>query len=213
MTIKVKICGLRDEADIDTSIKYGADYIGLVFFTPSPRNISIDRGKHLVRHIAGRAKVVALTVDAQDKAIMQIVNEVQPDIFQLHGSESVERIHRVSDLTGCDIIKVVKVRTSEDAKNAFVYKNAARYILFDAKPNSGSILPGGNGKPFNWDALEKITLDTNYFLAGGLTPENVGRAIQLTNAQIVDVSSGVEVSPGCKDPVLIRAFLKAAKGL
>lgn len=213
MTTKVKICGLRNEVDIDVALEYKVDYIGLVFFDPSPRNISISDGKRLARHVAKHAKVVALVVDAQNDFIMRISDEIQPDIYQLHGSENVERIQQISRLTSCQTIKVIKVASSMDVEKAYVYENVADHILFDAKAPSNSLLPGGNGIQFDWNTLEKIRPNVDFMLSGGLTPDNVQLAIHSTGAKVVDTSSGVEVSPGRKDPILIRAFIQAAKSL
>ncbi len=213
MNTKVKICGLTTEADIDAALECGADYIGLVFFEPSPRNVSIKDGKRLAQYVARRTKIVALMVNADDTLVNKIASEVRPDICQLHGNESIERIGRIAALTGCEMMKVIKVASQEDAEQALTYKDISDYILFDAKAPKGSPLPGGNGLQFDWRALETVKSKIDYMLSGGLTPENVQQAIQLTGAHTVDVSSGVESAPGRKDPARIRAFLHAAKGL
>jgi len=213
MKTKVKICGLTTEADIDAAITHGVDYIGLMFFKPSPRHLSIADGKRLAQHVAGRAKIVAVMVDAEDSLIEQIASEVQPDIYQLHGNETIERVGQIRGLTGRETMKAIKVETSEDAELALHYKNSVDYILFDAKAPKGSPLPGGNGLQFDWRVLETVMPHIQYMLSGGLTPGNVQEAIKRTEAWAVDVSSGVEAAPGHKDPVRIRAFLHAAKDI
>ncbi|MEO1609235.1 MAG: phosphoribosylanthranilate isomerase [Pseudomonadota bacterium] len=210
MSTKVKICGLTTKADIDVALEHGVDYVGLVFFEPSPRNLSISDGRHLARYVAGRAKVVALTVDAPDTLIKLIASEIRPDICQLHGNEDLARVSQVAALTGAEIMKVIKVTTSQDAERALACKHAD-YILFDAKAPEDFPLPGGNGLKFDWRALETVRPHINFMLSGGLTPDNVQEAIKRTGACAVDVSSGVESAPGRKDPVRIRAFLQAAK--
>ena len=213
MTTEVKICGLSTTKDIDAAIEGGADYIGLVFFEPSPRNVSIDLGRRLAEYARGRSKIVALTVDADDELLSKIAEAIQPDIVQLHGSESIERIAEVRRITGAKTLKVVKVATAEDAEKALSFANTADRILFDAKAPSDSPIPGGNGLRFDWKALEPVNGKIDYMLSGGLDAENVREAIELTGACAVDVSSGVETTPGEKDPVRIRAFLDAAKSV
>lgn len=212
-TTKVKICGLRTEADIDVAVEAGADYIGLVFFPPSPRNLSIEVGQRLAAYARGRASIVALLVDADDELITQITSQVAPDLLQLHGSESVERIKRIREISDVPVMKVIKIASAEDAQAAFTYAPIVKQILFDAKAPKGSPLPGGNGLRFDWHAIEPVQGRLEFMLSGGLTAENVAEAIRLTGAAAVDVSSGVESEPGIKDPARIRAFLRAAKGL
>jgi phosphoribosylanthranilate isomerase len=213
MTTQVKICGLMNEADLDTAIENGADYVGLVFFDPSPRCLALADARRLADHARGRTRIVALTVDADDALIERIAQEVAPDIFQLHGSETIARIEQIAALTGAETMKVIKVRTAADAETAFEFAAVADHILFDAKAPEGSPLPGGNGLTFDWRALEGIGDRLAYMLSGGLTADNVADAIRLTGAPAVDVSSGVESAPGKKDPARIRAFLQAAKAL
>ena len=213
MSTEVKICGLSTIDDIDVAIAAGADYIGLVFFEPSPRNVSLELGQQLAEHIRGRSKIVALTVDADDELLSEIARIVRPDIVQLHGSESQERIAEVQRITGAKTLKVIKVATVDDAKNALGFDGLADRILFDAKAPPDSPIPGGNGLRFDWKVLKAVNGQLDYMLSGGLNPENVREAIELTGASAVDVSSGVEKRPGEKDPARIRAFLEAAKGV
>ncbi len=211
MSTAVKICGLKTTDDIDVAIACGADYIGLVFFPPSPRNISLEQGQKLADHIRGRSKIVALTVDADDALLSEIATLIRPDFIQLHGSENRQRIAEVRQLTGTSTLKVVKVATPDDAESALAYQDVADRILFDAKAPPDSPIPGGNGLRFDWKALEAVNGRLDYMLSGGLNPENVAEAITRTGTSAVDVSSGVESSPGEKDPARIRAFLQAAK--
>ena len=213
MATQVKICGLKSELEVDTAIAGGADMIGIVFFAPSPRNIPIADGRRLADHARGRTRIVALLVDADDALIDQVTGVVAPDVLQLHGSEDVARVRQINERTGLPAIKAIKVASAADAAAAFVYQDVVEQILFDAKAPKGSPLPGGNGLSFDWRALDGVKDKLRYMLSGGLTPENVATAIRLTGAPAVDVSSGVEVRPGVKDPARIRAFLQAAKGL
>jgi phosphoribosylanthranilate isomerase len=212
MNVKVKICGLRTLETLQTALDAGADYIGLVFYEASPRNVShADAGK-LAAMARGKAKSVALLVDPDDEAVIRIADEVNPDLIQLHGSESPERVDEIIQLAQRPVIKVIKVATSQDVAQARAY-SAAEFILFDAKTPEAArnALPGGNGIPFDWEAFAEVEKSSNFMLSGGLNPDNVRLAIATTNAPMVDVSSGVESAPGEKDPDLIRSFITAAK--
>ena len=211
MTVEVKICGLKTEAALDAALGSGADYVGLVFCAASPRNLDFETAHRLAERARGRAKIVTLLVDPDDTLLDLVVAAVAPDIIQLHGSETPERVAEVSKRLGRPVLKAVKVVDADDALGALTYAGKADRILFDAKPVPGAALPGGNGVPFDWEALAGVRGKLDYMLAGGLTPANVAEAIRLTGANAVDVSSGVESRPGEKDPELIRSFLHAAK--
>jgi phosphoribosylanthranilate isomerase len=213
MTVEVKICGLKTEAALDAALGSGADYVGLVFCAASPRNLDFETAHRLAERARGRAKIVTLLVDPDDTLLDLVVAAVAPDIIQLHGSETPQRVAEVSKRLGRPVLKAVKVADADDALGALSYAGKAHRILFDAKPVPGAAgaLPGGNGVPFDWEALAGVRGKLDYMLAGGLTPANVAEAIRLTGATAVDVSSGVESRPGEKDPELIRSFLHAAK--
>jgi phosphoribosylanthranilate isomerase len=210
-TTKVKICGLKAEAALEAALAGDADYVGLAFFPPSPRNLTPEAARPLAERARGRARIVALMVDPDDALIDAVVASVDPDLLQLHGEESPERLAEVRRRWAKPVMKAVKVETAPDAEAALRYRGIADFILFDARPPKGSPLPGGNGAPFDWRALAGVKDKVAYMLSGGLTPDNVAEAIRVTGAAIVDVSSGVEVRPGEKDPELIRSFLRAAK--
>lgn len=210
--IEVKICGLRTEAAMEAALAGGADYVGLVFFPPSPRNVSTAAARALAEKARGRAKIVALLVDPDDALIETVIAAADPDILQLHGSETPERVRDIHRRWGKPLMKAVSVESAEDAQRALVYRDAADLILFDARAPRDSTRPGGNGAAFDWHTLLGIKGQFPYMLSGGLTPDNVAEAIRMTGAAIVDVSSGVETRPGEKDPALIGRFLQAAKG-
>jgi phosphoribosylanthranilate isomerase len=212
MPVEVKICGLSTTESVDAAIAAGADLVGFVFFPKSPRNVSIERAAALAAHARGRARIVALVVDADDAALAAINRSVDPDFFQAHGAETPERIAAITQLTKKPVIKAIRVRDAADIADAAAYSSVASLILYDAKtPESlGLGLPGGNGLAFDWTLLDGGKRPT-FMLAGGLNPENVARAIRTTAAPIVDVSSGVESAPGVKDLDLIRKFIEAAK--
>lgn len=212
MPVDVKICGLSTEASIDAAIAAGTDYVGLVFYPKSPRNVSLTRAAQLAAHARGRARIVALAVDPDDRLLSDILAAADPDIFQLHGDETPERVADIRRKTGKQVFKALKIGSSSDVQKARDYAGVADLILFDAKaPESlRDALPGGNGVPFDWSLLADGG-QSRFMLSGGLTPENVAEAIGMTHAPAVDVSSGVESAPGVKDLGLIRKFIEAAK--
>jgi len=213
MPTEVKICGLSTPETVEVAIASGADLIGFVFYPKSPRNVSVATAKALARIARGKAKIVALIVDADDTLIDEITGEVAPDFFQAHGAETPARIAEISRLSGKPVIKAIKVRTDADVVRAKAYEAVAALILFDAKaPETlAGALPGGNGIAFDWKLVGSGGAPSSFILSGGLDPDNVARAIEATGAGIVDVSSGVEKSPGIKDINLIREFIAAAK--
>lgn len=213
MTTRVKICGLKTVAALDAALAGGADFIGLVFYPPSPRSLTPDEARPLAARAQGQAGVVALLVDADDALIAQVVAATGPDLLQLHGAESVERVAEVRRRFGVAVMKAIKVETAADAAGALAYADVADRILFDAKAPKGLVgaLPGGNGLAFDWRALEAVRGRLEFMLSGGLTADNVATAAALTGAWAVDVSSGVERRPGEKDLAAIAAFLAAAK--
>lgn len=214
MTTAVKICGLKTPEAAAAAVDAGAAYLGLVFYPPSPRSLSVEDAARLIAPCRGKAKIVALTVDADDTLIDEINRVLAPDVFQLHGSETPDRVAGIKQHAAKRVMKALRVSTPEDVARASDYAEASDLILFDAKPKKaeGLGLPGGNGIPFDWQLLHGLDLAVPYMLSGGLTPQNVAEAIRLTGAPIVDVSSGVEDAPGEKNTDKIRAFIHAARG-
>lgn len=213
MSVRVKICGLKSSEALDAALAAGADYVGLVFYPRSPRNIDIAKAAALAARSRGRATVVALLVDPTDALVDEVMQHVAPDLLQLHGKETPERVAQIRARADRLVMKALAVETADDARQALAYRDAADLILFDAKApkDLANALPGGNGVPFDWRALEAVKDQVPYMLSGGLTPDNVAAAIAVTGATAVDVSSGVERAPGEKDPDLIRRFVAAAK--
>lgn len=211
MTRQVKICGLKTPEAIDAALEGKADFIGLVFYEPSPRNVTIGQAKALARRARGKTRIVALTVDASDELLQEISNEVRPDYIQAHGSETPERIAEISARTGLPVIKAIKVREKADVDQAQAFADVADIILFDAKApdNAANALPGGNGIFFDWGLLGSVDLPNGFMLSGGLDVNNIGEAARTTSATIFDVSSGVESAPGEKDIAAIKNFIVA----
>jgi phosphoribosylanthranilate isomerase len=211
MPADVKICGLSTTETVEAAIAAGTSFVGLVFYPRSPRNVSLERARALADQARGRARIVALIVDADDTLIDDIAWQVQPDLFQAHGGESAERIRQISRRTGISVIKAVKIGSPEDVGAARPYEGIASLIMYDTRlPESfANALPGGNGVAFDWTLLRGSRKP--FILSGGLTPDNIAEAIRVTEAPIVDVSSGVERAPGVKDTTLIRKFIEAAR--
>jgi len=207
--VKVKICGVRTPVIVETAAEAGADYIGLVIFPNSPRYVEVEEARVLGAVAKGRVGTAVVLVDPDDALIDEVVARVRPDLLQLHGNETPERVAAIKARSGLPIMKAVAVAGPADVAEAKNYDTSADYILFDAKASSGAALPGGNGAAFDWLALQGFAAP--FALSGGLTPDTVGEAITLTGASLVDVSSGVERAPGDKDAELVRKFVLAAK--
>jgi phosphoribosylanthranilate isomerase len=209
MPTEVKICGLSDPESVDAALEAGADFVGFVFFPPSPRNIAPARAAELASRARGRAQIVALTVDADDALLDEIVRTLRPDLLQLHGKETPERAASIRSRAGRPVMKAIGVAARRDLAAAPRY--AVDRFLLDAKPPRDATRPGGNGAAFDWSLLQGFSSPRPWLLSGGLDPANVAAALAATGAAGVDVSSGVERSPGRKDPALIRAFVEAVR--
>ncbi len=208
---EIKICGINDLAAMEAAVEAGADYVGLVFFPPSPRAISLPDAARIAQVARGRAKIVALTVDADDSLFEGIAKQVNPDIFQLHGRESVERLTALRQRYGKPLMKALPIASESDLQAAEKYAQFSDWILFDAKPPKDATRPGGHGKSFDWNLLASMKRTKPIMLSGGLDPANVAAAIATVQPDAVDVSSGVESAPGMKDVSKIRMFVANAR--
>ena len=211
MGIEIKICGLRSPEAVEAALAAGADLIGLVFFPPSPRHLSLEAGARLASLARGRTPVAALTVDADDELLASIVEAVSPDLLQLHGRETPVRAAEIRRRFGRPVMKAIGVADAADLDRARAYRGVADRILLDAKPPRDATRPGGNGLAFDWRLLAGLDLGGPIMLSGGLNAANVGQAIYTARPQGVDASSGVESAPGVKDPVRIASFVAAAR--
>jgi phosphoribosylanthranilate isomerase len=207
----VKICGLTTPETLDAALAGGAAYVGAVVFPRSPRHLDPLHAATLFERARNKAKIVAVTVDADDALLTEIALILKPDLIQLHGSETPARAEQVRTLTKAGIVKALPIRVHEDFAEAEAWEPFADHLMFDAKPPKGSDLPGGVGARFDWTLLAGRAFRHPWFVAGGLTPDNVAQALRLSGAPAVDVSSGVESASGVKDPALIAAFLEAAR--
>lgn len=207
---RVKICGLSTPESVAAAVEGGAAYVGFVFFGKSPRNVGIQQARDLAVDVPPGVAKVALVVDADDAFLDDISARVPLDMFQLHGSETPERVAEVRARTGLPVMKAIGIADADDLAKIDLYAGVADQLLIDAKPPRNADVPGGNGLSFDWRLIANRRWTLPWMLAGGLTPGNVGEALALTGARQVDVSSGVESAPGVKDAGLIRAFIEAA---
>lgn len=189
----------------------GASHLGFMFFPASPRDISPEAAAELARQARGKARIVAVVVDPDDDLIDRLTRILAPDDIQLHGRESPARLKDLASRTDAGLIKVLSVSDASDIDRARDYESVAHGLMFDAKTPASADRPGGAGAAFDWTLLSGRRFERPWFLAGGLDPWNVGEAIKLSGAPMVDVSSGVERGAGLKDPALIEAFLAAVR--
>lgn len=211
MGVIVKICGLSSEETLDAALDAGADMIGLVAFPPSPRFVAPDVAADLAARARGRAEIVVLTVDMAEDDLAGLVAAVEPDWLQFHGRESPEAVASARTRFGRKVMKAIGIRAADDLHAARGYAAVADRLLLDAKAPKGAVLPGGRGETFDWQIVAGFDPGQPFMLSGGLNAENVEKALDITGAAGVDVSSGVETAPGRKDPDLIAAFVAAAR--
>jgi phosphoribosylanthranilate isomerase len=207
---KIKICGITTPDALEAAIAAQADHVGFNFHAPSPRYITLEEAAALAARAGSEISRVGVFVDTDDHAIARAMAAGKLDILQLHGSETPERVAEVKLRHGLPVWKVLPVAAAKDIGMASAYRDVADLILFDAKTPKGA-LPGGMGLAFDWTLLANYRGELSWGLAGGLTPENVCEAIQVSHAQLVDTSSGVESAPGVKDIDKIAAFCQAVR--
>lgn len=209
--VEVKICGINDLAAMNAALSARADLVGLVFFPPSPRAVTPLGGADLAAAARGRAMIAALLVDAEDEFIRDVVSRVNPDLLQLHGSETPRRVAEIRACFGKPVMKAVAVSSAADLAQVPAYEAVADRILYDAKPPKDADRPGGHGRAFDWNLLAKVSRKKPMMLSGGLDPENVAEAIKIARPDGVDVSSGVEDAPGVKNAGKIKSFIVNAR--
>lgn len=208
MITKVKICGLSTPDTIITAIEAGADFVGLVFYAPSPRHVEIEVAAYLTKQIPEGVEIVGLFVNPTDEYLTQVLNNVPLTMIQLHGGETPKRVIEIKEKFKLPVIKAISIATPDDLTKIKPYDGIADWLLFDAK---GEALPGGNGIAFDWSILKNYSGQSPWMLAGGLNPDNVTDALKALSPNAVDVSSGVESSAGVKDNQKIKDFINAVK--
>ncbi len=211
--LDIKICGLSTKEAIDAVIEGGASHMGFIFFEKSPRHISLAQALLLADHAGNRIKKVPVTVNADDTYLDLIVEAVKPDMLQLHGSETPERVFKVKERFGLPIMKAIAIREASDLEKVTPYLETVDQFVFDAKPPEGSDLPGGNGVAFDWEIMDQLGEDVPYMLSGGLHAGNIVEAAKKSGCTAIDISSGVESAPGIKDVKLIKEFLETCSSI
>jgi phosphoribosylanthranilate isomerase len=206
-----KICGLSTPETMQAALDGGAAFVGFIFFGKSPRYVTPETAARLAQAARGKAKVVAVTVDADNDLLDQLAATLKPDLIQFHGRETPARVREATGRTGAGAIKLIPIAESRDIEAARAYESVVEHLMFEAKPAPDAALPGGVGARFDWTLLERRRFERPHFLAGGLDPWNVSEAVRQSGAPLMDVSSGVERGPGIKDPALITAFLDAVR--
>lgn len=211
MSVEAKICGLSTAETVDAAVRFGAAYVGFVTYPKSPRHVSTETMRELGARVPKSVIRVGLFVDPDDALLDEKLATGALDVLQLHGSETAERVAAIGRRTGKPVMKAIKVTVAEDVERGIaIYADVCDRLMFDA---AEGILPGGNAKAFDWAILSGRSVPLPWFLAGGLTPENVAEAVRVTGARAVDVSSGVEAGRGVKSIDRIRAFLEQVKAL
>jgi len=213
MSVSAKICGISTAVALDAAIGGGATHVGFVFFPKSPRNVSIEQAAGLAARVPGHVNKVGLFVEPNLDFLAQVLAVIPLEVIQLHGNESPSLLARLRSAYGLELWKAVPVRTRADLEVGKAYHGLADRLLYDAKPPNGAELPGGNGLRFDWKLLEGHRHMAPWALSGGLDPANAAEAARVTGAQLLDVSSGVESTPGVKDVDKIAAFLQAVASL
>ncbi|MCA0015487.1 phosphoribosylanthranilate isomerase [Mesorhizobium sp. B292B1B] len=211
MALDIKICGLKTDQAMAAALAGGASHVGFIFFAKSPRYVEPAEAGRLREAARGKALAVAVTVDANDAILDEIIDRVRPDMLQLHGSETPERVAELKARYGLAVMKALPLSEAADLERIKPFVGVADRFLFDAKPPKGSELPGGNGVAFDWRILAGLDAGLDYMLSGGLNAANIGDALRLASPPGIDISSGVESAPGVKDPALIEQFFRAVK--
>ena len=216
MSIQVKICGISTPEAAVAALNDSADFLGFIHFGKSPRHLAVDAMADLmqrVRSLAGAVRLVSVVVDPDDVLLATLRDQVRPDLIQLHGHETPQRVAEIAQKVNVPLIKALPVSDINDLSAAPAYAPHVDYLLFDAKPPKDAVLPGGLGVSFDWTIMRHLTTSKPWFLAGGLTSKNAAEAVQQSGAALLDASSSLESAPGVKDAGLISGFLRAAKSL
>jgi len=203
--VKVKICGITNWVDARRAVAEGADFLGFNFYAGSPRYVEPAKARRIVRRLPKKISVVGVFVNENERTMLEIARTVGLDTLQLHGDETPAMVARLK--RSFLVIKAIRVKRSLAAGQLQPYKAATALLLdgFDAHRR------GGTGKTFDWETARRAGKYGRIFLAGGLTPENVGEAIRAARPYAVDVCSGVEALPGKKDPERVKNLMRAAK--
>jgi phosphoribosylanthranilate isomerase len=208
MSVEVKICGINDAPSLRTAIDSGAHYVGFVFYPSSRNAITPDVAAELARMVPRHVTKTGLFVDPSDDDLRDVLAEVPLDLIQLHGKETPQRVAAIRALTKLPAMMAIRITSAESFRGVPAYDAVADRLLFDSR--LGAEMSGG---PIDWALLKNRTFEKPWMLAGGLTTQNLVEAVHLSGAKAIDVSSGVEDTPGHKDPAKIHAFITRAAQL
>ena len=212
MDCLVKICGITCNRDLKAAQELGANFVGFVLEEKSKRFINLERLDSLCMIIRKPLKSVALLVDPSNDFLERLLMSSKVDYIQLHGEESPERVEEIARVTNVPLIKAIGVEKETDLLNIRSYENFVDYILLDSKEKENGRLKGGRGIRFNWNIIRGFSFNKPWFLAGGLNANNVMDAMKATGAKMLDVSTGVENTPGKKSFDKMRKFIGRANG-
>lgn len=213
MTTAIKFCGIKTKEALNAASRHGGDYVGLMMWPKSPRAIGLEQARALSLSQPGNLRIVGVFVNPADDELRKTLNDVPLDMIQLHGDEDPGRVAAIRALTGLPVMKAIRIATREDLFAVPSFESAADWLLFDTKADPKlSGLPGGTGLSFDWQILKDRTFQKPWMLSGGLNAENVGRALSILQPYAVDVSSGIEDSPGVKNSDKIAEFANAVRG-
>ena len=206
---RIKICGINTLDAMEAAASAGAHYVVLVFVNSSPRYIDIEYARHLTGHVQTSVKSVGLFKDANDLFIQNILHRVPLNMLQLHGAEDPTRVKHIKEKFGLPVMKAIPIADETDLEAIDAYKNVVDWFLFDTKLPDGR--SGGSGHAFDWSLLKGLEVKKPWMLAGGLNADNIAEALAVLSPDAVDVSSGVEASPGQKNAAKIKRFIQTVK--
>ena len=212
MECLVKICGITSERDLKAAQELGANFVGFVLEEKSKRFINLERLELLSMTIRKPLKSVALLVDPSNDFLERLLMSSKVDYIQLHGEESPERVEEIGKITNVPLIKAIGVEKESDLLNIRNYESYVDYMLLDSKAKENVRLKGGRGISFNWNIIKGFNFNKPWFLAGGLNANNVMDAMKATGAKMLDVSTGVENTPGKKSLDKMKKFIGRANG-
>ncbi len=203
--VKIKLCGFKDKENIDFACEFNIDFIGFVFYAKSSRDVDLKNISHITQDIPKEIKKVAVIVNESDGKIAQIINLLKPDLLQLHGEESLSRVREIKNKFQLPIIKAFSISGAGDLKNIAEFEEYCHYFLFDYRDD---INQGGSGKSFDWNILNKLNIQIDWFLSGGINKNNLAQALKQTNAKMIDLSSALEEERGQKSKKAIKDFMR-----
>jgi len=204
MAISVKLCGFTSKQTLDIAVNSDANLIGFIFHKNSPRNIEPSKAGELTADLPNTIKKVAVICNADNQKIKEIIFHLKPHFLQLHGGETPKRIQEIKNLFNLPIIKAIGVADKNDLNQIKFFEDVADILLFDTKIKNNF---GGSGKVFDWKILENLQTEKKWFLSGGLNINNIEEALKITNAKMIDLSSGIEETKGVKSGKLITDFM------